>query len=101
MAGAVPGFGVESAEVDAVIVALVGPREVDDDAITWYRHLSSRQSLAAGVVDRLAEMRAVAVAELFGETGDSIAKVAERLGLSKSRADQLIARGRALQAGAA
>jgi len=102
MAGAVPGFGFEPAEVAAVIDAMVGHREPDDDAITWYRHLSSRQSLVAEVVDRIAALRAGAVAELYEQMDStSIARVGDQLGLSKARADQLITRARALRSGTA
>jgi hypothetical protein len=85
---------MEVTEVAAVIEAIVGRCDPDDDAVTWCRHLASRQSLFAAVVDERAAMRAAVAADLHSE-GESIARIGDRLGLSKSFAQQLIDRAKA------
>lgn len=95
MAG-VPGYGVEDHEIQAIYDALVGDRG-GEDVLPRYMHLSSRQSLFAAVVDRLACERAALATEVYQSLGEgrSYAKVAEALGVSRSRAQQMIERSRA------
>lgn len=90
----IAGFGTEPQEVSAVLDALVGAREEDDDAATWWRHLSSRQALLTAAVDAIAVMRRDVIAELYEELG-SYGKVAERLGTSRSFVQKAVEAARA------
>jgi DNA-directed RNA polymerase specialized sigma subunit len=47
------------------------------------------------MLDEVAEMRALIVAQIYDTKTASLAEIAERFGVSKSRADQLVRRGRA------
>lgn len=87
------GYGIEEHEVLAVTAALVGDREPGDDAVHRYAHLSSRQALLVGVVARIADERAALAAGLYTDLG-TYQRVADALRISRSRAQQLIERGR-------
>lgn len=94
MAG-VPGYEAEDHEVQAVYDALIGDRD-GEDLLPRYMHLSSRQSLLDAVIVRLADERAQLAAELYADLGEgrSFAAVADRLGISRARAQQMIERSR-------
>lgn len=90
----IAGYGIEPQEVSAVLDTLIGDREPDDDALTWYRHLSSRQALLTAAVDKIAAARAAAALELYEEIG-TYRKVADLLGVGHARVQQLIETARA------
>lgn len=94
MAG-VPGYEAEDHEIQAVYDTLVGDRD-GEDLLPRYIHLSSRQSLLDAVIVRLADERARLAAELYADLGEgrSFASVADRLGVSRARAQQMIERSR-------
>ncbi|WP_040793307.1 sigma factor-like helix-turn-helix DNA-binding protein [Nocardia paucivorans] len=89
------GYEAESHEVDAIYDALVGDRD-GEDIPPRYHYLTSRQVLFGAVVKRLADERRRLVVELYDELGDdrSYAKVADILGLSRSRVQQFIEEAR-------
>jgi DNA-directed RNA polymerase specialized sigma subunit len=93
----IPGFGTEPQEVKAVLDALVGERD-GEDLSAWFIHLSSRQALFDEAVKKIAEQREQLAYELYRQLGTegTYATVADILNLSRSRAQQLIERARAL-----
>lgn len=86
------GYGVESTDVDAVWDVLVGEHDVDDD-MPWWLHLSTRMALLESVSRRIADERG-RIAAGWHRNGDSYAVIAERVGMSRARAQQLVERGR-------
>lgn len=88
------GYGAEASEIDDVWNTLVGDRDVDDD-MEWWTHLSSRGALLAAVQTRIADERA-RLAAAWSREGDSLAVIARRIGMSRARAQALVARGRGL-----
>jgi len=85
------GWGVEPAEVDALLDAVVGDRN-DTDLAHWYAHLSSRQALLTAAASRVADLRAGTVAGMHAE-GLSYARIAGTVGMSRARVQQLVERG--------
>lgn len=96
-------YGVEEHEVHAVLDNLVGVRDDADPAI-WYSHLSSSQALLAEVVSRIADQRALAGLEIYESLqgkDKSYQTLADALNISRSKAQQLVERGRRVQNSAA
>lgn len=94
----IPGFGTEPSEVETVLNALVGERAPGEDSSAWYMHLSARQVLLDAAVKAIADQRALVAAEIYQQLGDdrSYTKVANILGASRPRVQQLIERARTL-----
>lgn len=93
------GYEAEPHEVQAVWDALVGDREQGEDPLARSAHLSSRQAMIAAVSSRIADEQASIAFEIYQCLADeegrtSYAKLAERLGVSRSRAQQLVERAR-------
>lgn len=63
------------------------------DPLAMYRDAVDRQRAAEADVKRWTDARAVAVASM-ASGGMSLAEIAAELGLSRARAQQLVARGR-------
>jgi hypothetical protein len=98
---AVPGYGVEEHEVQAVLDFLVGERDPGVDPLARYAELSSRQTLLAEVGQRIADLRAQIGYDIYRSLGEgrrerSFAWLAELVGTSRSRAQQFVERGRVL-----
>lgn len=90
------GYEAEPTDVDAVVNALVGERDMDDD-MQWWVHLSSRLALLAETERRIHDERARLAEKWSRVDGDSYAVICERVGLHRSRAQQLVERGRELR----
>ncbi len=95
------GYEAEAHEIQAVWNALVGDRDRGEDPLHRSVHLSSRQALISAVASRIADEQALVADEVYRdiaeqEGGTSYAKLASRMGLSRSRAQQLIERARRL-----
>lgn len=96
-----PGYEAEEHEVQTVWHALIGDRDHGEDPLARNVHLSSRQALISEVASRIADEQALIANELYDdiadeESGTSYAKLATRMGLSRSRAQQLIERAHRL-----
>jgi len=87
-----PGAGVDPQELAAVLDGLIGDRAADEHDLAWYAHLTSRQALLAAAAAAIAGMRAQLLAGLWRD-GASYAAIAERTGMSRGRAQQLVERG--------
>lgn len=90
------GYGAEQHEVIALLewLSVTPQRDADDDALTWYRYLSSRQALVRAAEVALAVMRREVITELYEELG-SYGKVAELIGLSRTGVQRAIETARA------
>lgn len=73
---------------------LVGERDIDD--VQWWVHLSSRLALLTETERRIHDERA-RVAARWHADGDSFTVIAQRVGLTRARAQQLVERGRKMR----
>lgn len=94
---ATEGYEVEAHEIDAVWAALIGDRDGDDD-MPWWIHLSSRLALLIETGRRIHDERARIAERWHRVDQDSFATIAARVGLTRARAQQLVERGREINA---
>lgn len=92
------GYEAESTDVDALLADVMTDINEEPDPSVRYVLLSKAGVLYDALVSRIADERARVAAEMWDEgRGLSYAKLADALSLgSRSRAQQLVERGRAL-----
>jgi hypothetical protein len=88
-------YGFEESEVRAFLDSLIGPRSPDEVDEAWHAYLASRQRLLSETASRVADMRAAFTAAMYAEPVASYATLANGLGLSRAKIQQMIERDRA------
>jgi hypothetical protein len=90
------GYEADPDEVEALLNDALGDITEEPDPVIRYTMLSKLLVLHDVVVGRIASERARAVAAMHTPGGMSYAQIGEAIGVSRSRAQQLVVRGRAL-----
>lgn len=92
----IDGYEADPNEADAVLDSFLDEEDRRDPTLLYLR-ATRLEALFREVLRRVAAERAKAVARLHTDMR-SLARVAEHLGVSRPRAQQLVERGRAEQA---
>ena len=83
---------LKTANADTLLTVLVGDRDTDDD-MQWWQHLTTRAAVLTEVTQWVGDERALII-EGWHCGGDSFAVIGNRVGLTRSRVQQLVTRGR-------
>jgi hypothetical protein len=86
----------DSGDLGAAIDSHLRPLEAIEDPLCRYREAVAAESLHRAALRRLVDVRALSALELH-ERGSSYGRIADSVGLTRARAQQLVQRGRVVQ----
>jgi len=92
--GEPPSFDDRLAALAQAIHALLDEAVADADEIASFRHAESVLRAATGLRGRAAKVKARAALRLWHGRDLSLSELAQRLGISKQRSDQLVRKAR-------
>ncbi|GAA0853567.1 hypothetical protein ACFQVD_26330 [Streptosporangium amethystogenes subsp. fukuiense] len=90
------GYEADPADVEALLDTAISDALEEPDPLIRYTLLTKDLVLYEALVGRIAQERYRTVAVMSSPGGMSYGQIGEALGMSRSRAQQLVERGRAL-----